>query len=430
MKTLLLLGAASVVAAVVACSSSSDDGAAPIATAKSSVTRDLAPTLTAEEETALADGQAEFAVSFYKAVASTKPNESVIVSPHSASIALAMAYAGARGTTASEMRTALHLALPDERVHAGFDYLDLELASRGKGATGQDGKPFRLNVANSMWGQRELSFETSFLDTLALDYGADIKLVDFSGNPDGAKGAINDWTEDNTSGRIKNIADEAVTSATRLALVNAVYFNAGWQNKFTKESTSDRPFTKLDGSATSVAMMNGTTYFDYVKAPGYEAIALPYEGGELSMLVIVPDAGTFAAFETGLTGKQVLDIHGSLQSTMLWLSYPKHHVEGSFDLKASLQSLGMKLAFESTADFSGISPTPLKIDKTIQKTFVDVDEVGTEAAAATIVTFADAGVSLPPPVHLDVDRPFLEAIIDQKTKSLVFLGRVVDPKKP
>lgn len=429
MKTLLLLGAASVVAVAVACSSSSKDDAAPIATAKSSVTRDLAPALTAEEQTALANGQADFAVAFYKAVASATPNDSVIVSPHSASIALGMAYAGARGATATEMRAALHLALPDERVHTGFDYLDLELASRGQGATGQDGKPFRLTVANSMWGQRELVFETPFLDTLALDYGADMKLVDFAGNPDGSKNAINEWTEDNTGGRIKNIADGVVTERTRLALVNAVYFNAGWQTKFTKEATANRPFTKLDGSSVAVPTMNVTSSFAYVKGTGYEAIALPYEGGELSMVVIVPDAGTFSAFESGLTGRQVLAIESSLQPTDLWLSYPKHHVEATFDLEPALQALGMNAAFTAAADFSGISKTPLYIDKVRQKTFVDVDEVGTEAAAATIIAFADGGASLLPPTHLSVDRPFIEAIVDKKTKSLVFLGRVVEPKK-
>jgi serpin B len=408
-----------IVGALVACATGETDARTPTTTAKSAVSRDLAPSLTPDELTALSDGQAEFAVSLYHAIANATPAESVFLSPHSASIALGMAYAGARGTTASEMRTALHLGLPDERVHAGFDYLDLELASRG---------PFELTITNSIWAAKDLPLVPSFLDTLAMNYGAGVNLVDFAGSPDGSRSAINEWVADQTAGRINDLLEPgSVKASTRAALVDAVYFHANWQTKFKHEDTRSAPFARLDGSSVTVPLMGLTTTLPYAKGKGYEAVALPYEGGELSMLVVVPDTGTFASFDAALTGAKVLEIANELTPTQLYVGYPKHHVEGSYDLKGALQSLGMIAAFGG-ADFSGMTAEPLRIDGAVQKTFVDVDETGTEAAAATAITFADASASFPPPLALTIDRPFLEAIFDAKTKSLVFLGRILEPK--
>ena len=428
----LLASVCSVLAVLAGCSSSDSDAKTGdnIAEAKSALTRDTAPSLTDEELTTLANGQADFAVDLYQKTAGANAGASVMLSPHSASIALGMAYAGARGTTASAMRTALHLGLPDERVHTGFDYLDLQLASRGQGATGQDGKPFRLNVANGFFGQIGKEFQSAFLDTLAVSYGAGMNLVDYKGDPEGSRNQINGWVENKTEDRIKDLLPAgSITPDTRLVLVNAVYFNASWQSKFEAHATTDASFTKLDGSTANVKMMHQTGGFPYAKGTGYEAIALPYDGGELSMVIIVPDAGTFATFEAGLTGKQLLDIAGSLKPEEVALGYPKHHFEGKFDLRPSLEAMGMKSAFEGGADFSGIDGgTDLQIGGVRQNTFVDVDEEGTEAAAATEVDFALKSAAPVDNKVLDVDRPFLEAIYDTKTKSIVFLGRIVEPK--
>lgn len=423
-------------AGFVGCASSSDDAPASstpkVETQKSSLARDTAPNLSDAEKQTLSASQADFALSLYHSVSADLAGQSVFISPHSASLALGMTYSGARGTTASEMKSALRLNLPDERVPVGFNYLDLQLASRGQGAVAKDGKPFRLNIANALFGQSGINFEKPFLDTLATNYGAGINVVDFKGNKEGARKAINGWVEEKTENRIKDLLKEdAVSTDTRFVLVNAVYFNASWQHKFEAYKTYAAPFTKLDGTTTNVSMMSDTSSFLYAKGDGYQAVSLPYQNQELSMLVIVPDAGTFATFDSGLTGAKVLDIASKTAATPVRLSYPKHHLEGDFDLVKPLESLGMRAAFGdgAPADFTGIlTSEPLQITGVVQKTFLDVDEDGTEAAAATGVVGGATSAPQPPDTTLTIDRPFIEAIIDNATKTLVFVGRIVEPQ--
>jgi serpin B len=420
-------------ASIVACSSSSpSDGKTPVETVRSSLARETTPLLTPVELDTLASDEASFAVDLYHAVGAAPENagRNVFLSPHSVSAALAMTYAGARGETRDEMRKALHFSLPDDRLHRGFDYLDLALTSRQHGQ-GKDGRAFTLRIANSVWSQKSYAFEAPFLDTLAVSYGAGVNIVDFKNAPSDARVTINGWASDNTEGRIRDLMpDGSIDALTRLVLVNAVYFSAAWQTKFTDGATAPAAFTTLDASVVQTPMMHAEINAGYVKSDGYEAIELPYDGGDTSLLVIAPTTGSFASFDAALTGGKVLDVLAGLTSTPVELSFPKAKLTGSYPLKAPLESLGVKAAFDG-GDFSGISTSDqLAIGGVFHQTSLDLDEGGTEAAAATGV---DIGLdtSLPPPVHfvpMTVDRPYVIAIVDRATKTLLFMGRIVDPR--
>jgi serpin B len=422
------------IASVVACSSSPSpsDGKTPVETVRSSLARETTPLLTPVELDTLTSDEASFAVDLYHAVGAAPENagRNVFLSPHSVSAALAMTYAGARGETRDEMRKALHFSLPDDRLHRGFDYLDLALTSRQHGQA-KDGRPFTLRIANSVWGEKSFAFQAPFLDTLAVSYGAGVNVVDFVGAPSDARATINRWTSDNTEGRIKNLMPEdSIDTLTRLVLVNAVYFSAAWQTKFIDGATAPAAFTTLDASVVQTPMMHAEIKTGYVKGDGYEAIELPYDGGDTSLLVIAPTTGSFASFDAALTGGKVLDVLAGLTTTPVALALPKSKLAGSYPLKAPLASLGMKAAFGG-GDFSGISTSyQLALGGVFHQTSLDLDEGGTEAAAATGVD-VDLETSDPPPVQfvpMTVDRPYVIAIVDRATKTLLFMGRIVDPR--
>jgi serpin B len=420
-------------ATIAACSTPTDAGKTHVDTVRSSLARNAAPLLTPGELDTLAKDEVAFAVDLYHAVEAepTSAGQNVFLSPHSVAAALAMTYAGAQGQTKDEMKKALHFGLPDDRLHQGFDYLDLALSSRGQHARGKDGRPFALRIANSVWGQKSYAFETPYLDTLAVSYGAGVNIVDFTGAPEEARGTINGWAADNTEGRIQDLMPEgSVSDLTRLVLVNAVYFSAAWQTKFIDGATAPAPFTKLDASVVQAPMMHVQINAGYAKSDGYEAIELPYDGGDTSLLVIAPSAGSFAQFDAALSGQQILDVLAGLNSTPVELSFPKAKLTGAFKLRAPLESLGMTAAFGG-GDFSGISKSAqLAIGEVFHRTSLDLDEGGTEATAATAVD-VDVDTSDPLPVHyvpMSVDRPYVLAIVDRSTKTLLFVGRIVDPR--
>ncbi len=380
----------------------------------------------------LAEDNAAFAVDLYKTLAKTPDfaGQNVFFSPHSISIALAMTYAGARGTTATEMASALHFTLPQDRLHNAFNALDLQLASRGQGAKAADGNPFRLRVTNSIWGQNGYPFEKPFLDTIAVNYGAGIRLTDFIGNTEGSRGAINGWVEKETEQRIKDLLPQgALDLETRIVLVNAVYFNAAWAVPFEPSATKDGTFHAASGDVT-VPFMAQEAELQFARGDGFEAVRLPYDGQQLDLVAIVPDAGTIDAFETTLDGGKLASIASSMTDGIVQLKLPKFRIEGkSFSLMETLKSLGMKAAF-GNADFSGIvAPTvdQLYIKDVFHQAFVAVDEKGTEAAAATAVVMNRESEGPSATASITIDRPFLFAIRDRATGAFVFLGRVMKP---
>jgi serpin B len=393
---------------------------------KSDKERITSPDVSPSDQALLVEGNSAFAFGLYQALKGNEGN--IFYSPYSISLALAMTYAGARGETAEQMAETLRFMLDQDSLHPAFNWLDAELASRGEGAQGKDGEGFRLNIVNAIWGQKDYSFLPAFLDVLAENYGAGLRILDFINETEKSRVTINDWVSDQTEGRIKDlIPPGAIDALTRLVLTNAIYFNAAWENPFDEDMTANGPFYLLDGGQVSVPMMKQTEAFGYTDGDGYQAVELPYDGDELSMVILLPEDGQFQAFEEGLEAEKIDDIIGDLQLTEVTLTMPKFEFESEFSLKDTLTDMGMPIAFSGAADFSGMTGNPgLCISDVLHKAFVSVDEAGTEAAAATAVIVGETAVPAEP-AEVTVDRPFIFLIRDIETGAILFVGRVLNP---
>jgi serpin B len=400
---------------------------APVA--QSDKERVASPDVTPSYLADLVGGNSGFAFDLYQFLKEEKGGDNLFYSPYSISLALAMTYAGARGETEGQMADALRFTLPQESLHSAFNALDLELAGRGEGAEGKDGQGFRLNIANAIWGQTGFQFLPDFLDTLAENYGAGLRLLDFINAPEESRITIHDWVSEQTEGKIEDLIPPGlINELTRLVLTNAIYFNAAWDTPFEPELTEDGAFYTLGGGQVTVPMMRQTESLGYVQGEGYQAVELPYDGRELSMVILLPDAGQFEMFEGSLDAEQVDAILGDVAYRQVALTMPGFEVESDFSLAQTLAALGMADAFSSDADFSGMTGNrDLFISDVVHKAFVSVDEAGTEAAAATAVVMELLAAAPEQPVEVIVDRPFIFVIRDIETGAILFVGRVVDP---
>jgi serpin B len=379
------------------------------------------------EQALLVEGNSAFAFELYQALKGEEGN--LFYSPYSISLALAMTYAGARNETAEQMADTLHFLLEQDRLHPAFNWLDAELASRDEGAAGKDGEGFRLNIVNAIWGQKDYEFLPDFLDVLAKNYGTGLRILDFITETEKSRLTINDWVSNQTEGRIEDlIPPGAIDALTRFVLTNAIYFNAAWAYPFDEDITADGPFYLLDGGQVIVPMMKQTESFGYTEGKGYQAVELLYDGGELSMVILLPEAGNFEAFEEGLQSQQVDAIINDLQDTRVTLTMPQFEFDSEFRLNDTLAEMGMRDAFSpGDADFSGMTGNrELYISDVIHKAFVAVDEAGTEAAAATAVIMKRVAVPKPP-VEVTLDHPFIFLIRDIETGAILFVGRVMNP---
>jgi len=396
---------------------------------QSKLARIQLPSVPDEDLAQLAQGNNAFAVALYQKLSSSEGN--LFFSPYSISLALAMTYAGAGGDTETQMAEALHFTLPPDRLHPAMNALDQEISAYAQAGT--DKTPgFRLNIANAIWGQEGFPFLNSYLDLLAQDYGAGLRLADFVNAAEASRQTINSWVEQQTQGKIMDLFPPgSLDDTTRLVLANAIYFKAAWKNSFDPAGTKNETFYLVDGSPTSVAMMhaNGNASYLYGQGSNYQAVGLPYAGSRVMMVILMPTAGNFAAFEAGLNEAQLETILAGMTDQPLNLTLPKFKVEGEFDLKGTLASLGMPDAFDEKADFSGMDgKKDLWISDVLHKAYVNVDENGTEAAAATGVIVGLLAI----PVQVKdvtIDHPFLFLIFDPQTKTTLFMGRMLDPGK-
>ena len=374
----------------------------------------------------LVDGNTAFTLDLYQELKSQEGN--IFYSPYSLSVALAMTYAGARGETEQQMMEALSFYLSQDQLHPAFNYLDQILATRGEGAEGKDGEGFRLNIVNDLWGQKGFHFLDEFLDRMAENYGAGLRILDFINAPEASRVAINDYISEQTEDRINELIPEGIIDAmTRLVLTNAIYFNAAWEYPFSEDMTSDGTFYLLDGGEVTVPMMHQMESLGYTEGNDYQAVELRYDGGELSMVILLPGEGEFSSFEQSLTGEQLINIIDNLENKHVELSLPKWEFEDSFMMKETLRAMGMPIAFTEAADFSGMTgKRDLYIADVVHKAFVSVDEAGTEAAAASAVimklTSAPTDIAV-----FTANRPFFFLIRDIETGTILFLGRVVNP---
>ena len=372
------------------------------------------------DEKALVTGDNAFALDLYGKLKEEGGN--LFFSPFSISTALGMTYAGARGNTEAQMAKVLHFDLPQEKLHPAFKSLLDGLRARQKVGG------YELSVANALWGQQGDSWLKAFLDVTRGNYGAGLQEVDFAGDTEAARQAINDWVEKETREKIKDLLLKGdVGRETALVLTNAIYFKGEWASQFRKYWTRPGPFTLSDGSKVEVPMMHQSGEFPYMETEDLQVLELPYVKGHLSMIVLLPrKVDGLGALEASLTADKLEGWLGELHKEEVSVILPKFQMTSRFELSEVLKALGMTDAFSlPPADFSGMGGSKdLDISKVIHKAFVDVNEEGTEAAAATHVVLAREG---PPVRPVRADHPFLFLIRDNASGSILFMGRVTDP---
>jgi serpin B len=412
-----------VAAALLSACGGSNPGAGPAGEQemRSDKIRIADPQVPAEDAAALAQGNLQFAVDMHAKLRATNPGN-FLFSQASMSIALAMLYAGAGGDTATQMAATLHFTLPPARLHPAFNALDAALTTQPPGSAGG---AFRLEIANGTWTQDGFAVLPSYLDTLALNYGAGLYTDDFQLDADAARQRINGWVSNHTEKQIPMLfAPGTIDASTVLVLANAVFFHGDWKKPFNGKSPMGTFHAR--GGDVSVPMMNGDLNGTLWSGTGYSAASLPYVGDTTAMIIVVPDEGTFDTFEQGLTAASLAAIVASgAQSHSGDVIMPRFKFATATPLAPTLQEMGMTDAFApGAADLSGIDGTHnLYVQHVIHKATIAVDEKGTTASAATGIS---VGVTSAPPT-LFVDRPFLFFIRHAATGAILFQGRVVDP---
>ena len=349
----------------------------------------------------------------------------IFFSPYSISTALAMTYAGARGVTEKEMAKVLHFTLSREKLHSAF----FELSSLMKEI--QEKGDVALSVANSLWIQKDFKLEKSFLKTTDKFYGAVPFLVDFVNDRENTRKRINLWVEEKTNEKIKNLIPGGVLdNLTRLVLTNAIYFKGNWITKFKKSQTKKMPFWIDLENKKDVDTMFLTHTFKYREKENLQVLEMPYTGEDLSMLVILPSKEYgIKNLEKELRNSTLQNWMSGLYRIKVKVYFPKFKMTSKFNMKKTFQAMGMGNAFSRNANFSGMSEKPLKISEIIHKAFVEVNEEGTEAAAATAVIMKRIVSVRPKPriPEFRADHPFIFMIMERSTGSILFMGRIADP---
>ncbi|EAY31427.1 scca2/scca1 fusion protein isoform 1 [Microscilla marina ATCC 23134] len=369
-------------------------------------------------------GSNQFALELYKKL-SSNPQKNVFVSPYSISSALAMTYAGAKGSTAQEIANALHL--PKNSVHQDFKNLNTHLNQLNT-------KGLQLSVANALWSEKSQKFLKAYLGLTQSCYRAKVKRLDFKQQPEKSRLIINKWVEDKTQRKIKNLIPKGIINqTTRLVLTNAIYFKGQWKYKFKKSQTRKMDFIAGKQKISDVKFMQMQRKFKYAETESLQVIELPYASQKVSMVVLLPkDINGIAKLEASLTAESYQKLMDRLFYTQVKLSLPKFKMTLNVKLKNVLKTMGMQQAFGNTADFSGMTGNKsLKISEVVHKAFVEVSEKGTEAAAATAVVVRTKSASAHRPVKPKVfraDHPFIFMIKDNTTGSILFMGKLANPK--
>ena len=386
-----------------------------------------ASAMVANDQATVVEGNNDFAVALYGKLRSQGGN--LFFSPESVSTALAMTYAGARGDTAAEMAKTLHFTLPPDRLHPAMGALLAGLNAPHDG--------YQLRVANALWAERDYKFLDAFLKLTASDYGAGFNPVDFKGSTEAARLTINQWVEQKTDSKIKDLLKPGmVNPLTRLVLTDAIYFKADWQAQFQKAQTEDKDFHLSAAQTVKAPLMHRAGSYKYFNGGTFQILEMPYKTGELSMIVFLPkDMDGLRAFEQSLTASHAKQWLSQLQPvSRVIVTFPKFKVTEQLELGSTLGAMGMPSAFErSAADFSGMTGNrELFLSAVIHKAFIDVNEVGTEAAAATATSMVGMAMRAPgptPPPEFRADHPFVFLIRDNRSGGILFMGRVSDPTK-
>lgn len=360
-----------------------------------------------------------FALSTYAQMAGADKGNFVF-SPLSLNFALRMVEAGAVGKTYSEMETVLN---PDE------DKRQIGINTKRYSQMLQNSEPCAISIANSVWVSKGYKLLPGYVDTLKASYGADCSPLDFSSRRACRRACVvvNQWVSDQTNGKIlRLLEDNMVNANTRMILVNAISFKCEWMNKFKSKNNIDGEFHSIDGSVSNHTFMSQTDNFGYADNDDFQAVELPYSGGRFSMLIILPRDDSFDKVETALTADLVLNTLTRLSNERVALTMPKFKGETSVDFSQILRTMGVVEAFGAEADFSAMSGrSDLQLSQVVQKTVIDVDESGTEAASATAATMMVKSAFFPELKHFTADRPFVYFIVDVQTNTILFAGRYV-----
>ncbi|MGB6065785.1 MAG: serpin family protein [Desulfomonilaceae bacterium] len=389
-----------------------------------------------------------FAIDLYGQLRDGSGN--IFFSPYSISASLAMAYAGARGETESQMAKALHFSLEKSKINGAFRALNEQVLAAG----GRKG--LELNIANALWAEKSFSFKKEFLETVRINFLPDhgwfpripfvteavasiwpgdpgcLRQVDFRHAPESARKTINSWVEKQTRNKIKDLmSPDSISSGTRLVITNAIYFKGFWESQFKKKWTKQDKFTLLDGTEIKVPMMEQTKPFGYAEKLELQIVEMPYKGEGLSMVVLLPSKQkNFDEFERSLTSDKLHRWTRMLPMRLVEVHFPKFKMDSAYRLRRTLMKLAMTDPFSvNDADFSGMTGKKnLFIEEALHKAFVDVKEEGTEAAAATAVTATLKGMPRPKPIPVfRADHPFVFLIWHKPSRCILFMGRVVKP---
>jgi serpin B len=368
-------------------------------------------------------GNNEFALDLYSQLRDGQGN--LFFSPYSLSTALAMTYAGARGQTAEQMATVLHFPRNADQLHPDFAALIRQLQG---GQT--DG--CELHLANALWGQKGHGFRADFLKLIEAHYGAGLREVDFAEATEEARQTINAWVEQQTQDKIKDLLEPGILdSLTRLVLTNAIYFKGAWATPFEHSQTRDGPFLVTPQQRVTVPMMHQVSRFNYLETDDFQVLELTYSGGRLALMIFLPrKVDGLAEFERTLSADNLARWAAKLRSRKVAVELPRFKVTGTFLLNDVLSQMGMPLAFDQMrADFTGMDDGEpgLYLFAVVHKAFVDVNEEGTEAAAATAAVMSLRGISTEKPQVFRADHPFVFLIRDIATSSILFLGRLTNP---
>jgi len=367
----------------------------------------------------------QFAFEYYSHL-KNRETGNIFFSPFSISSALVMTYEGAREQTAKEMQSVLHFPADDNLRRTEYLKIFNELNKKDK--------KYELNIANALWAQKDYQFLSDYIDTVEKYYGGKTNNLDFVKDPEGSRVTINDWVEKQTKDKIKDLIPQGVINdMTRLVLTNAIYFKGEWVKQFDKENTTDEDFRINENDSVKVPMMQRTdeeAEFNYAENKDLQILEMPYSGEDLSMLILLPKNDDLAKVENSLSTENLAQWKKDLKKQRVEVFVPKFKFETKYLMTEDLKAMGMPTAFGLGADFSGMDgKKDLFISAVIHQAFVEVNEEGTEAAAATGVVMmlgALPGEETKIPVFR-ADHPFIFLIQEKNSGNILFVGRVVNP---
>jgi serpin B len=373
----------------------------------------------AEELNTVVSANNQFAFELYSKYRSKPGN--VFFSPYSISTALAMTYEGAKGKTAEEMQSVFHFPSDDSRRKGN---------ARIYSGINKKGRDYTLSTANALWAQKDYSFLANYFSIAEKFYSGKATNLDFVKDPEGSRQTINSWVEKQTNDKIKDLIPKGlINKLTRLVLTNAVYFKGNWLTQFDKEKTQEAPFRISPEKTVNAQMMAiSDVKFNYTETQDLQMLELPYKGNELSMLVILPKEGKMEQVEQNLNVEKLNELKSGLRDAEIPVYLPKFKFETKYFMAQDLIDMGMPSAFDfERADFSGMTGSrDLYISSVIHQAFVEVNEEGTEAAAATAVIMEQIAAM---PAVFRADRPFIFIIQQKDSGDILFMGKVNDPTK-